>query len=210
MDRQFIIHSGHIKKGGGIIVYVKEGIDVRRWPDLDVSDGDLECVSLTCKQGMHRNINLTCVYRPPSGRIQSALDRLESIVIRSTTSGDCVVMGDFNIDLLVDNLHTRKLKQFANSCSLRNVIFEPTILTTKSETLIDHIYCNAPHVSLAGTVECNITDHLPFFFVLKKTKTRLQYREIYARSFRDFERESFATDIRHINFEEAFSESEPD
>lgn len=116
LDRRVERHSGYVKKGGGIIVYVKEGTDVCTWPNLDVSEGDLECINLSCKQGMHRKVNLTCVYRPPSGRVQPPLDRLESIVesIRLTTSGDSVVVGDFNIDLLVDNLHSRKLKQFAN------------------------------------------------------------------------------------------------
>lgn len=105
LDRQVTNLSGTVKRGGGIIVYVKQGIDVTAWPSLDISDGDLECINLTCKQGMHRNINLSSVYRPPSGRVQSAIEKLESIVetIRSTTSGNTIVVGDLNIDPCVDN-----------------------------------------------------------------------------------------------------------
>lgn len=211
-DRQVSTRSGVTKRGGGIIIYVRDGIEVKTWPNLDISDGDLECISLTCKQGMRRNLNLTAVYRPPTGRVQSATDRLESIVenIRSTTSGDSFVVGDLNIDLLVDNLQSRKLKQFASSSSLEQVIKGPTRLTPKSETLIDHIYSNTPHVSLAGILDCNITDHFPVFVILKKSKATYQFKNIYARAYRDFDQQSFVNDIRGIDLAAVFSSDDPE
>lgn len=123
LDRQVTTPSGATKKGGGIVVYVKDGISVTPWPSLNVSDQDIESISLTCKAGMHRNINITAVYRPPTGRVQTAVDRLESIIeaIKSTTFGNTLVVGDLNIDLLTDNIYTRKLRQFTNSCRLRQI-----------------------------------------------------------------------------------------
>lgn len=113
LDRQVTTPSGNVKKGGGIVIYVRDGINVTSWPMLDISDGDIEAISLTCKMGT----NITAVYRPPTGKVQTAVDKLESIVedIRATKSGDTIVIGDLNVYLLVDNVFTRKLKQFANS-----------------------------------------------------------------------------------------------
>lgn len=65
IDRQVCSRAGVTKRGGDIIIYVKDGTEVTTWPNLDISDGDLECISLTCKQGMRRKVNLTGVYRPP-------------------------------------------------------------------------------------------------------------------------------------------------
>lgn len=62
LDRRVKSRSGTVKRGGGIVVYVKDGINVTTWQDIDVSDENLECISLTCKQGMRRNVNITCVY----------------------------------------------------------------------------------------------------------------------------------------------------
>lgn len=93
-----------------------------------------------------------------------------------------MVVGVLNVDLLVDNLHAKKLKQLANICKLEQIIDEPTRLTAKTETLIDHIYCNAPHICMTGTIQPYVTDHLPIFLVLKKSKTRPQFKEIYVRS----------------------------
>lgn len=213
LDRHTINHSGGTKRGGGIIVYVKEGIKVSEWPNLDVSDEDLllECISLTCKQGMRRNVNLTAVYRPPTGRVQSVIDRLEALVetIRLSTSGDTVVIGDLNVDLLADNLQSRKLKQFTNSCRLDQIIEEPTRITPTSETLIDHVYSNISHVKSVGALNCFITDHLPIVLVIKKSKLKQQFRQIYTRSYRDFDKQSFSEDIRNLDFEESFTKDEP-
>lgn len=100
-DRQTKTKGGVTKRGGGIIAYIKEGINVITWPDLDVSNEDIESMSLSCKQGMHRKVNVTIVYRPPTGKLQLAIDKIESTVesIKLTTSGDTVVVGDLNTDL---------------------------------------------------------------------------------------------------------------
>lgn len=80
LDRQTKTINGTTKRGGGILVYVKEGISVTGRTTLDISNSEVEIMSLTCKQGMHRNVNLTVVYRPPMGNVQSAIDSIESVV----------------------------------------------------------------------------------------------------------------------------------
>lgn len=47
-------------------------------------------------------MNLSAVYRPPTGNVQIAIDRIEKVIdgIRLNASGDAVIMGDFNVDFL--------------------------------------------------------------------------------------------------------------
>lgn len=110
----------------------------------------------------------------------------------------------------MNNLQTRKLRQFDNVCRLEQIIEGPTRLTPNSETLIDHIHSNSPHVRLSGTLDCNITDHFPVFVVLKKSKTIHQVRNIYARSYREFDRQSFKDDIRGIDLDVVFDNDDPE
>lgn len=79
-DRQTKTKGGVTKRGGGIAAYIKEGISVVPRPDLDESNKDIESVSLSCKQGMHRKVNITIIYRPPTGKLQSAIDKLKILL----------------------------------------------------------------------------------------------------------------------------------
>lgn len=89
------------------------------WANLDSS----EVLNLSCKVGHRRRINLAALDRPPSGNAQTALDRLEGIIenIRLCTSGDTVLAGDLNIDLLCDNGLTKKITQFCNTTRLDQI-----------------------------------------------------------------------------------------
>lgn len=131
-----------------------------------------------------KRVNLTMAYRLPSGNIKAAVDTLADCVsvIRGSTSGHTMVIGDFNIDLLNLNAHTRRLEQIANLCNITQLVKGPTRITHKSETTLDHLYTNAPHVALVGTISSNISDHLPIFAVLKKSRCASQFKEVYGRT----------------------------
>lgn len=193
LDRQLCTPAGAVKRGGGIIIYVRSELNVIDWPSLDSSDGDLEIVSLSYKLRNYKKVNITAIYRPPSGCVQAAVDRIVTVVesIRLTSSGDTVIIGDLNVDLLDDNVHTRKVKQICDACRVHQTLSEPTRITLKSSTLKDHIYTNAAHKFCTGVVNCNISDHLPVFLVLKKSRNKTQYRTVFGRTYRDFNDQQF-------------------
>lgn len=91
---------------------------VSSWSQIDISDKDVKAISLSCKLGHNKRLNITAVYGPPTGNVQSAPDKVETIIntIRSTTAGYGMVIGGLNVDLLTDNAHTMKITQFSNSC----------------------------------------------------------------------------------------------
>lgn len=169
LDRRSQTKSGAVKKGGGIVVYVKDTVEVVTWANLDSSDIEPEVLSLSCKVGHRRRVNLTAVYRPPTGNVQIALDRLEGIIenIRLSISGDTVLTGDLNVDLLNDNALTKKINQFCNATRLEHIVTEATRVSNRSCTT-DHIYYNICHQDLIGVNNSNISDHLPVFLVIKK------------------------------------------
>lgn len=140
---------------------------------MEISYSDIETIILSCKQGNHKRLNLTFVYCPPTGNLNAALDTLSDNISESKSlmSGNLVIVGDFNVDLLNPNVHSRQMEQFVNLCNVNQLIQGPTHITFSFETLIDQLYSSAPHVAHTGTICCDISDHLLIVVVLKKIQS---------------------------------------
>ena len=90
---------------GGAMIYVKEGIEVKRRPDLEskmYESGKLETVFLEIMNTNKKNIIFGCVYRHPSMDINSFNEKYLNNTIAKLTEEKkiCYLAGDFNIDLL--------------------------------------------------------------------------------------------------------------
>lgn len=128
LERQVTLPSGNVKRGGGLCVYVKNSFCVTEWPSLVVSNRDLELLSLSCKLRNSCRFNIHAAYTPPTGTVQSAVDllirNLEEVRIKS--SGDNVILGDMNVDLLKSDRHANSFLQLVSKCSLEQLITCPT------------------------------------------------------------------------------------
>ena len=74
---------------------------------------------------------------------------------------EIIFMGDLNYDLFKTNDNdTKHIKRIYNMFELRQVINQPTRVTSDTKTLIDHVAANRPDaVSHLGVVACGISDH---------------------------------------------------
>lgn len=83
-------------------------------------------------------------------------------------------MGDINVEIFFNDLHANELKTLFSTYNSENSIHVPTIITTQSATMLDIRVTNLePHEFHAGVLSCDLSDHLPLFFIavpLKKTK----------------------------------------
>jgi hypothetical protein len=81
----------------------------------------------------------------------------------------CLLMGDFNIDLLKANLNIAS-DNFLNSLGsyfFQPQILQPTRITNHSSTLIDTIFFKSnEHFVIRGNLVYDLTDHLPNFIDL--------------------------------------------
>lgn len=212
LDRQVTGPSGNCKRGGGICIYVKNEFVVSNWTNYNVSNRDIEFLTISCKLGFNRNIVLHTVYRPPTGNAQAALDMLYRNIedLKLHLSGDRFVLGDFNIDLNKGSNIGSKLLRVGKNLGLCQLISESTRYATGGSSLIDHIYTDCNHVSHSGTVNYNISDHLPIVLVKKKDRNNLKFKEIYGRSYGDFDLSSFLHDIRNVEFTAIVDTNDPD
>ena len=93
----------------------------------------------------------------------SSFESIMSIV--SNSKHDCLIAGDWNIDLLKYGTHSGTESFVYNL--LIPVLTRPTRFSEFSSTLIDNILTNKPQdLLVAGALIGDISDHLPIFFCI--------------------------------------------
>ena len=101
-DRQFVNEQGHLKRGGGIIIYFKNLLLFYHvHGDLfNVSTNDTELCTICIKRPHTRRLYLCSVYRPPSGNVQNCVDVIDNCVkfLPHIDKSDLFIGGDFNIN----------------------------------------------------------------------------------------------------------------
>lgn len=212
LDRQTVLPSGIVKRGGGVCVYIKSSFAVTNWTSLAVSNSDLELMSLSCKLGNSRKLNIHAAYRPPSGKVQSAVDLLKRNFdeVKLKSSGDNIIIGDMNFDLLKRDRHANCFLSLASSCSLNQLINSPTRFFGNNNSLLDHIYTDMDYVSKVGTLSVDISDHLPTFLIRKKEHNHIAYKQVYGRSYKNLVTADFLSECSRIDFQSIFQSDDPE
>ena len=111
------------------------------------------------------------MYRKPNSDIDNFFNFYNEVLDKICKGKQYVIItGDFNIDILPENL-SNSSDTFINinsSYGLQNLIKIPTRITNMSSTLIDNIFSNISNVKCqSGTICTDKTDHLPIFSFFK-------------------------------------------
>ena len=102
------------------------------------------------------------MYRPPQTKYEW-YNYFELELSRASLSGNnLVIMGDFNINLLVNTPDHTKWRNLFESYGLSQVSNLPTRMTNTSASLIDHIYTSGEQVVKDICVSnISLSDHAP-------------------------------------------------
>ena len=125
------------KAGGGVAIYVRDGIYGHIRHDLSIIG--LEAIWIEIKYH-GQNLLIGGYYRPPNANnnyftlIEESFDRAYSPNI-----DNIVIAGDFNSDFM--NVNNSKMKNLILSYNLNQIITEPTHFTESSQSLIDLVIC---------------------------------------------------------------------
>ena len=187
--------------GGGIIVYVREGILAKRREDLETND--IACLWLEICPNNGKSFLVGNMYRPPDTKVEFN-DRFEDFIdIVSDQNKEFIILGDFNRNLLNCEIE-RDWGNFTSSLGLTQLISEPTRVTQESQTLIDHIYTNNEETIQSVSVEkmC-ISDHFAVFCNRKShaSFSKNTHQVITYRSFKNFEEAYFLSDLSSVPWE---------
>ena len=143
------------------------------------------------------------VYRPPSDKIDAAIELLGSHLTEVTSSGnpDILIVGDLNIDLLKNSNDTKRFNTFIDSHLMNQLINEPTRVTTTTRSLIDHVITNnTDFYSIPGCFDPDLSDHCLLFTTRKCLKPKYTTSYFWGRSFRNFNENLFYLDSRSVNW----------
>ena len=165
-------HKTAVKEGGGLAVFIREGIPYTVREDLSFNDELLDKFDGLLVELDGLNIIVCIIYRTP--RFQSIPELTLHLIDKITTikreNKQIIIPGDLNIDLLKYS-HHYETTDFLDQMLIHNLIPKitvPTRLTETSSTLIDHIFTNIDkHDCTAGTLITDISDHFSNFFISK-------------------------------------------
>ena len=131
---------------GGLVIYIHNSYQYKKL-DLYTPSPVYEGLFLEIYGGgLPRKLVLANIYRPPRDKncdLKCFLDIFTPVLSNITNNNhDCVITGDFNINLL--NIETRTLYseyiELLYSFSFVSTVSLPTRLSRRSATLIDHIF----------------------------------------------------------------------
>ena len=126
-------------QGGGILIYVENGVACKRRPDLE--NEQLECIWLEVKPKKSKPFLVGHIYRPPNLGItwnEVFEDCIENVLKEEK---ELYLLGDINRDLLNTQIK-RSWSEYMEPFGLNQLVSEATRVTSTSKTLIDHVYSN--------------------------------------------------------------------
>jgi len=125
------------------------------------------------------------VYHSPSASdadfLSFLVDRVEDLIIKR----ECIVVGDFNIDLMVNSFYAKKLQTTMNSMEMKQHVNKPTKITKQSRSILDLVFSNK-EIEVSVMYDHMIIDHACLKIEQKKDRTDSKYRKYTARDYSEF------------------------
>ena len=141
-------------------------------------------------------------YRPPdeSKFIETITEDFYKL---NAENNDLFILGDMNINLRNSTCPlVKKYQEFISTFGLKQLIQQPTRITSSSSSLIDHVLTNAnDKISQSGILDIGLSDHQLIFCTRKLTKSKTGLpKYINFRSMKKYTKLLFKEKLEDINF----------
>ena len=179
------------ERGGGISIFVREGIDFIHRGDLDLVLQYIECCFIETTFNNKKYL-IAGMYHTPKTNTKHFIEKLNEILEPLKSSHEIIILGDFNINLFNDDSNKNMFEYCLQSNYLMPTILGATRVAeikhqngriTTSRTLIDNILIKANMKHISGVIETDLSDHFPIYTSLPEitlsapnTPTTIQYR----------------------------------
>ena len=202
-----IMRKDRKKGGGGLLVYIRNGVSTYR--RLKLEPPNMESICIDVKGHNNSRFLVLACYRSPTKNkpadflpsIYSAAESLFNI------RNELLIIGDLNFNMYV-NGNTEAdshLTEFCDCFCMSNTITEPTRVTNNSASLIDVILTSNPErFALSGTMKLGISDHDLIYTIRKQKIQRPPPKLIEYRSMKNLEREEYLDDLSKIPWDSAY------
>ena len=183
--------------GGGLVIYVRDELHCLQRTDLE--NISVESIWLEIKQPNSKSFLISYVYRPPSSKVQWVKDFTLMLDNSLSDEKECIVLGDFNFDLLKIDSPSKSWLDLMESVNFKQLVKDPTRVTLNSATLIDHAFSNTPQNMSSVTVPIYaISDHYPVCITRKVPPNYIKgpvHKIITYRSLKRFDDRQFIDEL---------------
>lgn len=128
------------------------------------------------------------IYHSPNASDSDFIRFLEDTVEELIIKRECIAVGNFNIDFMMDSFYTKKLQTTMLRAGMKQYVDKPTRITKDSRIIIDLIVANKK-LDVQVIHEPKITDHAWLKVGLNGCKQG--NRECSARNYSEFEIDKF-------------------
>lgn len=198
------------QRAGGVGLFINSDLVYHTRDDLSSTSPEQESLWVEIENYFCKNIVCGIIYRHPNSNLEGFLQNLYSQFEKiHLESKYCIIMGDFNINLLNYESHalTEDFLNTLNSYFFEPHIIQPTRITEHTATLIDNIFFNSlDHETISGNLLYDLTDHLPNFLIINKFINVKSKEKVFHRDFSKLNEESLLNDFRSIDWNDTFSE----
>ena len=186
-------------RGGGKIVYIKEGLIVKPLKNFDTPNAETICLELTIS---NRKWFFIFAYRPESIDRDIFFDELKLSLSEAVTHYDYIVLaGDLNIDMHIPEHDIRgSLSDICDTFGLSNIINKKTCTKKDSGSSLDVFLSNHPRCfKNTCVIETGFSDyHLLIGTFLKASFHKIPPKNIVYRDYRNFDENLFLEDVRKM------------
>ena len=181
-----ILRSDRNRNGGGVACYIRADLCFNR---RNVFSNTIEHVFFDLLIPKVKPISIGIFYRPPNANtfLETFQNDLNLIDFKKF---EVYFLGDFNINLLLNNkflLKERqpfdvrnlsspllsKYKELCQTFSLKEIIQEPTRVTSSTSSLLDHILTKSGwKISQKGVIDVGLSDHQLIYCTRKISRTK--------------------------------------
>ena len=213
-DPELILNNKVPTRGGGVLIYVN-----KKWSSFTsvcaqgtCINGDIESISVVVKKPGHRHMLISCVYRPPRGKIENCVNCLEALISApENVRLEKWIFGDINIDFLErNNVKLEPFKHFIKENGFAQLIKSHTRLNRNGGSCLDWIITDSVYVSDSGILHDLLSDHFPIFCVRKKRRERVIKEWKTIRIFKHYNSDNFINLLLQSDWNMYETENNPD
>ena len=162
------------KKGGGVAIFLKQGISYQNRNDLKHMGDIYESVFIEIDKdafSKDNNVIIGVIYRPPGTDLEIFNEHINILLNKLKNDYKfCYLKCDSNVNLLNygKNRETTDFVDALHSNSFVSLINRPTRVNGDSATLIDNIFTNCfsnIHDTFQCLIQTDISDHFPIIHV---------------------------------------------
>ena len=208
IDGFTFLHKNRLSgSGGGVAVYIRDGINFNRRFDLE--DENIENITIEVFVNKSKSFLISTFYRPPNSSkyLHKNFNKLfnDILSLLMELKKEIIIMGDMNTDYLKTN-DNKEIKDIIKLYGLTQLVKKPTRITQETSSLIDIIATNEPsNISFNDVIPTSISDHDMVCCVRKLNSFYFSPKTIHCRNYRKYNKELMINEINETDWEQLYA-----